>query len=244
MQLRTTPTLDARYWVAILIASIVGANTGDLFAHDFGLGHVGGLLPLAVVFVAIRAAERAMRISSEAFYWLIILTLRTAATNLGDLATHDFKLAYPLVIAALAVLLALVWFADHARTADTSAAETQKLGGVDLMYWLAMLIAGTLGTAAGDFIADMIGLTNACIVTTAALIAIVMARLAAGRADRGSYWVAIVAVRTAGTNLGDYCAGRHGLNIGLPADTALFGVLLIGLLVMWPSRAALRPQRT
>ncbi len=236
-----TPVLDARYWVAILLASIFGANMGDLFAHGLGLGHVEGLFPLALLFAATLLLERRATFSTEAFYWLAIVTLRTAATNLGDLLTEDLRLSYPMVSAALAVLLAVFWLADRSRR---SAAEDRRLPGIDGLYWAAMLTAGTLGTVGGDFLAHTVGLGTACVASLATLIAILAVRIGAGLTDRGSYWIAIVAVRTAGTNVGDFFAGRRGFNIGLPMDTALFAALLVACLVLWRRQPALVAQDT
>ena len=47
------PTIDARYWTAILAASMCGANIGDFASRILGLGHTRGLLPLALIFLAI-----------------------------------------------------------------------------------------------------------------------------------------------------------------------------------------------
>ena len=41
------PILGPRFWAALCLASIFGANVGDFFAHDLGLGHLGGLPFLA-----------------------------------------------------------------------------------------------------------------------------------------------------------------------------------------------------
>ena len=43
MQAIHLPTLGARYWTALCLASIFGANMGDLFAGNLGLGHVASL---------------------------------------------------------------------------------------------------------------------------------------------------------------------------------------------------------
>jgi Repeat of Unknown Function (DUF347) len=51
MKARNLPTIDARYWVAILAASMCGANTGDFASRILGLGHTRGLLPLALMFL-------------------------------------------------------------------------------------------------------------------------------------------------------------------------------------------------
>src|ERR1700710_2184184 len=88
------PTIDARYWTAILAASMCGANTGDFASRILGLGHTRGLLPLGLIFLAILWAERRSKAATEANYWFAIIVLRTAATNLADLGTHDLELGY------------------------------------------------------------------------------------------------------------------------------------------------------
>ena len=57
MQDRHLPSLGPRFWAALCLASIFGANMGDYFAHNLGLGHVAGLPFLAVAFAARTAAR-------------------------------------------------------------------------------------------------------------------------------------------------------------------------------------------
>src|SRR6202035_4202737 len=82
MNPKNLPTIDARYWTAILAASMCGANTGDFASRILGLGHTRGLLPFALIFGLILWAERRSRKATELYYWLAIIVLRTAATNL------------------------------------------------------------------------------------------------------------------------------------------------------------------
>ena len=115
MRTRHVPRTGPRYWSALSVASVFGANMGDFVSHDLHGGHWRGLGPLALLFALILGAEaRSLRHAQavpesgwgEAYYWLAIVTLRTAATNLGDLATHDFHLSFPLTVAGLAMVLA------------------------------------------------------------------------------------------------------------------------------------------
>jgi uncharacterized membrane-anchored protein len=118
MQLQHVPRLDARYWVTISCTSVFGANMGDFISHILGLGHIAGLPWLAAVFAAIMVTERCVRFETEAFYWVAIVTVRTAATNLADLATHDLRLDYRWVIAGSAAVLVVVLMSrrdDQAR---------------------------------------------------------------------------------------------------------------------------------
>src|ERR1700738_5194950 len=74
-----------RYWAGIMIASICGANMGDFIPDVLKLSDLGGLLMLALIFAVIVLANQWSRRGNEALYWLAILVVRAAATNLADL---------------------------------------------------------------------------------------------------------------------------------------------------------------
>jgi uncharacterized membrane-anchored protein len=244
MQSQNLPTIDARYWAAIVAASMCGANTGDFAAHYLHMGHTGGLLPLAAIFAVILWAERRNQRPTEFYYWLAIIVVRTAATNLADLATHDLKLGYITVELGLAGLMVVVLFVDRLwidtnKIADGSG---RNLPAADAIYWVVMLAAGTLGTALGDWVADDIGLGLAVgsIVLVVVLGVVLQISMRPGRMTKPWYWLSIVAARTAGTTLGDLVASRHGLNFGLPLSTLCTSLLLIGILTLWKSDRAAR----
>jgi uncharacterized membrane-anchored protein len=247
MQVRNLPAITPRYWASILIASMCGANTGDFISHILHLGHWRGLPPLGVLFLIILWAERSARIATEAYYWLAIIVLRTAATNLADLGTHDLKLSYSVIESGLALLLVLVLLADRGQRPNiaTTAENGRRpmLPATNSNYWLAMLIAGTLGTASGDFTADVIGLGlfYGSAVLTALFGVVLLVAWRFGEMSKPWYWAAIVAARTAGTTLGDLLASRHGLELGLPLSTAITGSMLAAAVIFWPHRPAVEP---
>lgn len=239
MQTTNVPALGPRYWAAISLASVFGANMGDFVSHVLGLGHVRGLAPLAVLFAAILLLERRARRTTEAYYWLAIVVVRTAATNLADLGTHDLRLGDAWVLGGLALLLALIVWTARGRAAPV-AGTAPVLPATDAFYWAAMLTAGTLGTAAGDWSAGVLGLGPSSVVTVALLgVAFALGMRPALQTAAG-YWIAIVLVRTAGTNVGDFVVGRHGLGLGLPVGTPLTGLLLLAALLLWRPRRAAR----
>jgi Repeat of Unknown Function (DUF347) len=133
MQLSNVPATGPRYWSALCLASILGANMGDFVSHNLHLGHANGLLPLLLAFLGVVAAERLTGFATEAWYWVAIVILRTAATNLGDLLTHDFRIPYPLVVIGLAVLLVAILLAEPRSTGGSSG-----LPPTNAFYWPAM----------------------------------------------------------------------------------------------------------
>jgi uncharacterized membrane-anchored protein len=240
MQVQNLPTITGRYWGAILAASMCGANTGDFLARNLHLGHTRGLLPLAVLFSVILWAERRAKLTTEAYYWFAIIVVRTAATNLADLATRDFKLPYSVVEFWLTALLISILLVGRWRS-RSSAIGTRSLRrrgsnlpATDTTYWLAMLTAGTLGTAGGDFIARIGGLGFGSLVLGGIYGIILLAPTGIGGMSTARYWSTIVAARTAGTTMGDLVA-RH---LGLSVSTAGTGLLLVSIVMLWRNKSA------
>jgi uncharacterized membrane-anchored protein len=219
---------------------------GDFFARNLGLGHVSGLPLLAAALAIVILVERFDRLQHQSYYWLIII-VRTAATNFADFAAGDLKLPRIWVMAGLAILLVaalwLSWQFAWRRAGD----KTDNLLRADVGYWVSMFIAGTLGTVIGDFCSHNMHLDDA----GAALLLspIVAALFLIGRQGPlrllPFYWLTVVAIRAAGTAVGDLLSDHRLL--GLPMSTAATGILFVALLVIWkeprrPERAVVVPS--
>src|ERR1700761_2927146 len=112
MKLMHTPRIDARYWIAITLASVFGTNMGDFYAHESGLGIVKGLAVLALLTAIVFVAERFEDRRHEAYYWLVIIIIRTGATNIADyLAFRVHVPKLPLSLGLAAIILLGGWLA-------------------------------------------------------------------------------------------------------------------------------------
>ena len=246
MEQTHVPWLGPRYWAALYMASIFGANSGDFFAHGVGLGHVAGLPFLALALAAVLIVERFDSFAHQIHYWLAIVIVRTAATNFADFFSVDLRLAKIWVMLALTVVLILaIWFSWRllwSRRKDDGAARAPLLQA-DVPYWFCMFAAGTLGTVLGDYCSHdwHLGNAGASLFLSAALTVLVL--IGRGRIlwSLPFYWTTIVMIRAAGTVIGDFFASRNML--GLPLSTLITGILFVGLLIVWkepsPRRAAL-----
>ncbi len=236
MRYENVPDIDARYWVAMTIASVLGCNAGDCLSFYAGWNHWIGLLPALLLFGALLFGERHSKHQNQFWYWAVVITLRAAATNLADLATHTFEWPYSAVLLGLgSVQLLVVWpILPRLRASITDAGRPATTA----WYWASLLTAGTLGTVIGDWAAEELHLGTGH--ATILLAALFVVALASGNRTRWTtkvgYWLSIVGVRSAGTTAGDWLAFRddpgfkNGLNLGLPLSTALTGILLIGFL--------------
>jgi uncharacterized membrane-anchored protein len=242
VQVRNLPVITSRYWAAILVASMCGANSGDFLARNLHLGHIRGLLPLAALFAVILWAERRAKLATEAYYWLAVIVIRTAATNLADLATHDLKLNLGLVEAGLTVLLVVILLVDPARRRSGAAGagspgpRGSSLPATDMTYWIALLTASVLGTASGDYVSSVLGLGYGSVVLAPVYGIVLLLAAPVGGMTKAWYWAGIVAARTAGTAMGDLVARHEGLAL----STAMTGLLLAGIVVLWKDRDAVR----
>lgn len=240
MRYSNVPCVDARYWTSITVASIFGCNLGDCLSFYVHWNHWIGLSPLTVVFGALVLGERLFTRATQAWYWAIVIVLRAAATNLADLATHTLEWPYLSVILGLTVLQGLVVWPVLPRLLAAGTKETGR-PATNGWYWLALLTAGTLGTAIGDCTAEELHLgTGYSTLMLGAIFAVVLAIGSRSRwTFKASYWIPIVAVRAAGTTAGDWLAFRddpgfnNGLHLGLPCSTALSCALFVATLFVW-----------
>src|ERR1700733_3468937 len=244
MRYANVPTVGARYWTAISLASVFGCNLGDFVSLYLHWGHWLGLFPLAVTFAALVVGEHHFAHFTEAWYWAVVIVLRTAATNIADLATHTFEWPYPRVILGLAVIQALVVCPVLPRLISAGNNRTGR-PATNGWYWLSLLTAGTLGTAIGDWTAEELHLgTGYGTLVLGAIFAVVLAMGSRLRwTTKAAYWLPIIAVRSAGTTAGDWLAFRddpglsNGLHLGLPFSTALTCALFVATLVVWKTSA-------
>ena len=240
MRNENIPALDARYWAAILAASLVGTTFGDFVSIDLGLELTGALLPLgATILAVIFAAEPATRWAGVACYWAAIVFTRTGTTDLGDFLARSLNLGNGSVSAVLAVLLAvfLVAWRDPASGSATNPGARiarKVLPTTNARYWMGILMVSILGSILGDFVADDLGLglAQGSLVLGAALTAALVGELTTKRWNEARYWAVIAVARTTGTVVGDFLSGREGLNLGFVAVAGLAGALLVTILLI------------
>jgi uncharacterized membrane-anchored protein len=233
MQIAHIPKVNARYWSAILLASLCGTNTGDLYAHEAHLGIILGTAILAVLAAVVFLLERRDHAPRELYYWTVILIIRTGATNIADY----FKHIIPWVVfgAILTAMLAgFAWLSKRGDAKREAEAEALGMPNTGTAYWAAMLSAGIFGTFVGDVASKLIGKGAASL----ALGALLLVALAIWRRDGvhrfWMYWIALAVARTAGTAMGDWLAETKELGIGLPLSTLITATIFILILVLWP----------
>jgi uncharacterized membrane-anchored protein len=233
--------VDAPFWVMKICATTLGETAGDLVSMTWNVGYaLSSVLLLGAFGVALAAQLRARRFH-PALYWTVIASTSTAGTTLSDFMNRTLGLGYTtgalILLSALALALG-VWRAVEGSL-SVSDIQTPR---AEILYWIAILISNTLGTAIGDFLADDVGLGfmgGAGLV--GGLIGLVLLAWRYTSLDRVVlFWIAFVLTRPFGATFGDVLTKpveRGGLDLGtLGASAVLVGVL-VGF-VAWTSRSA------
>jgi uncharacterized membrane-anchored protein len=214
------------YWFSMFAASALGTNLGDFTVETLSLGRGMSFALLAVITGLAFWGDSRFARRSDAGYWIAIVTLRAAATNVGDFLTEDLSILYPVLIVVLG--LATLFAGCFTRIGEVT--STSPL--IDRRYWTAMLIAGIFGTVGGDFISHAIGLYAAAAVLCTAAVIVLAARSAFAATSVLTYWSAVLVERCAGTPVGDALASHRAVGLGLKwAMVCTGGMLLIGLLL-------------
>jgi len=229
------PKVDARYWASITMASIFGTNLGDFYAHESGLGILAGLGVLVFLAGMAFVAERRDQSSHELYYWLVIIIIRTGATNIADYLAFSAHIpAIPLSIALGAGIAALAaWMTMTESKAEIEA--NRGLPDTDGKYWVAMLFAGVFGTVLGDVCSHYYTEAHASIGLGLLLAVILLGRWQGMVAAIPGYWLTVSVARTAGTAMGDWLAENKIFDIGLTVSTFITGLVFVGILVLWRS---------
>ncbi|MCP2342602.1 COG4705 family protein [Actinomadura rupiterrae] len=233
------PQVTALFWVLKIVAVTLGETAGDLFGITLGVGYAAtGLIFLGYFLVVLALQLRAPRFR-PALFWAVVLGTSMVGTEVSDLldrgpghgAAAD-GIGYgwgALLLSALLGLVFLAWW----RTGQSRDVEAISSRTGEMLYWAAILVSNTLGTASGDWLSDDTGLgfRNAFLIIAAVLLALVAAHYLTGISTTLLFWAAFVLTRPLGAAGGDALikpVGQGGLGWGsLWGSAALLAVLLV-----------------
>ncbi len=230
------------FWIMKICATTLGETAGDLLSMTLDVGYAASSAILIAVFLATLTAQLRAKGFHPALYWAVILATSTAGTTISDFMDRTLGLGYArgsLILASLLAAVLILWrWLEGNLSVDRIATRR-----AEVLYWLAILVSNTLGTALGDYLADDSGLGflggASLIGATIAVIAVV-ARFT--RVDRVAlFWLAFVLTRPFGATLGDLLTkplDHGGLGFGTIGSSAVLLAILVALVA-----ASIRPRR-
>jgi uncharacterized membrane-anchored protein len=201
-----------------------------MVSMTFQLGYARTIAIFLGLFVALLALKLKVKGYHPILYWSVFTASAIAGTGISDFIDRSLGWGYALGSAVLAALLVAVlglWY----REKRSISVEKISSASAEAYYWMAFLIANTLGTAAGDFLADDLGLgfgTSAAVIT-GILVLLAVLHYWSKLPALLLFWLAFVLTRPFGATFGDWLTkplDHGGLNLGTVGASLFFGAIL------------------
>ena len=236
------PEVTLGFWIIKIAATMLAETGGDAVTLSMGLGYLLGSAVFAVAFTIAVIAQMAARDLRPAVYWLAMVTAATLGATFSDFVDRSLALGYPggsVVLCGLLLGALTLW----QRLQGTISISSISSPSSELLYWITVLCAQTLGTILGDWVADtMLGIAGSALFF-GGLVAMVAAAYFWTRISRTLlFWVAFVLTGPLGGAAGDYLdqpvdSGGLGLSrYAVSASLILIMALCIGLFSRRASR--------
>lgn len=152
LQLRENHLVEWKYWLTVVLVSIVGTQLTDALTDGLGVSLYWSTLAFAIAlgitFAIWYAREKTLSIRSivtlrrEGFYWTSILFTFALGTAAGDLATEALGLGFTLGAIVFGILIGCCALA-YWLGADSV-----------LTFWLAYILTRPLGASLGDLLSQ------------------------------------------------------------------------------------------
>jgi uncharacterized membrane-anchored protein len=234
------PEVTLDFWLIKLMAVTMGETAADYLAVNLGLGLTATSVLMTGVLVVALVVQFAQRRYVPWAYWLAVVLISIVGTLVTDNLVDNFGVSLVTTTVVFTVLLALtflVWF----QSEGTLSIHTVFTFRREAFYWLAILFTFALGTAAGDLVAETMGLGY---MATGILFGMIIAALALGYFALGldpilGFWLAYIFTRPLGASFGDYLSqpGEYGgLGLGTVGTSAIFLTVIVAIVAYMTAR--------
>lgn len=243
------PEVKVDFWLIKLLAVTMGETAADYLAVNMGLGLTTTSIVMSAILVLVLALQFKQRKYVPWIYWSAVVLISIVGTLIADNLVDNFGVALETTTIAFTLILALtfaVWYASEKTLSIHSIFNARR----EVFYWLAILFTFSLGTAAGDLVAEAFGIGY---LSTGLLFGGIIALIAACYYFLNvnailSFWLAYIFTRPLGASLGDLLsqpAEYGGLGFGTVVTSLLFLLCIAGLVVYMTFRDDQRePERT
>ena len=239
--LSKVPAVTLGFWLIKVLATTLGETGADLFTQQYKMGYLAGIGLFLTPLVLLVAAQIRAKRFHPLLYWGTIIASTTAGTALADFFDRDLGIGYT---GGSAILLACVIgsLAAWRLTLGTVSVASVSEPRAEIFYWVTITFSQTLGTALGDWTADLTPLgylgSAALFGGLLAVIALLYWKTAISRV--ALFWAAFILTRPLGATVGDFLdkpLAQGGLDLGRDMATLVLVVAIALCLWRIPQRA-------
>ncbi len=233
--LNKVPEITFFFWIIKIMATTVGETAADFLSETMKLGLTGtsyvmGALLLILLIIQIRAKKYV-----PALYWTVVVFLSVVGTLISDNLVDNLgvSLTTTSILFGSALAVVFIWWYLSERTLSVHTIDTTKR---ELFYWAAILFTFSLGTSAGDLIAESSGLgyAYAALLFAAVIGLVFLAYYYLKMNAILAFWLAYIFTRPLGASMGDLLSQpikEGGLGLGTTVTSIAFLLIILSLVI-------------
>jgi uncharacterized membrane-anchored protein len=232
------PHITALFWILKILATTLGETGGDSLSLSLKLGYAEATAFFFAILAVCLAGQLRVRLFHPALYWAAIVATTTMGTTLSDFITRGpgqsintsggLGYVWGMALIGACLILVFLFWRTTGLSFDVQKITTRR---AELLYWTAILLSNTLGTALGDYLADALHLgfwPSAAMIATIMLF-IAIAHYTTKISGVLLFWLGFVLTRPLGTTVGNFLSKSHakgGLAFGNYGTTIVLLVLV------------------
>lgn len=231
-ELNRVPDVTLDFWLIKIMAVTMGETAADYLAVNLGLGLTVTSLIMTGVLVVALALQFAQKRYVPWAYWLAVVLISIVGTLVTDNLVDNFGVRLETTTIVFSVVLALTfiaWYASEKTLSIHTIFTTRR----EIFYWLAILFTFSLGTAAGDLMAERfdLGYLTTGLIFGGVIAAIALAWFFLGLNGILAFWLAYILTRPFGASFGDLLSqpAEYG---GMGFGTTFTSLTFLGCIVV------------
>jgi uncharacterized membrane-anchored protein len=231
--LNKVPEVTLFFWIIKIMCTTVGETAADYLNVNLGFGLTNTTYATGALLAVLLLGQFRFRRYVPGVYWSVVVVISVFGTlitdNMTDAKNVPLTTSTPIFAVILAVVFA-VWYAVE-RTLSIHTIVTSRR---EAFYWLAILFTFSLGTAAGDLVAEQfsLGYGLSIAIWGGAIAIITAAHFRLNLNAVLAFWLAYILTRPLGASIGDFMSQNShkygGLGLGTTGTSYIFlGCILV-----------------
>lgn len=224
------PHIIVLYWIIKIVSTTLGETGADAFSMTLNLGYGETIIIFLIIFLTFFIIKLSLKGYHPWIYWLTFTASAIVGTAISDFIDRTLHLGYAMgstVLATLLLVTLIMWY----KKEKSINVEYITTSTAEIFYWIAFLFANTLGTAAGDFLADnmSLGFMYGAVFLSIILVIIALLHLYTKTSGVLLFWFAFILTRPFGATFGDLLTKpleKGGLNLGTIGSSVVILLIL------------------
>ena len=223
------------FWIMKIVATTLGETLGDFLSMTLNLGYLVGIRITLVFFIIVLLVQLSAKKFIPIFFWLVIIATTTLGTEISDFLDRSLHLGYTLgslVLFSGLILTLFLWYKKFKTLNVYPIVDKNK----EVYYWVAVLFSNSLGTAFGDYLSDIVGLSyfNGALVTAGIIVIVFLLHNFTKINHIILFWIAFIFTRPFGATFGDFLTkpiAKGGLDLGT-LNASIVSIILMTILII------------